>query len=185
MSGEAADVQLVDDRVGERPVDRVVVLPVVPVRVGDDALHGGGEVRAWTRRGVAIVPGGNGDGTTVRIEEHLGGVEPQPARLIDWSVGAIAVYLAGTGLRHARVPVVRRAMSGRIERDDTRRLGRLLAVEQQQVDPRRAFGKDAEVDAAFGGGRAERRACARRDTAGDGHSVVCVVWADFAIRRAW
>ena len=37
--GEAADVHLVDDRLGHRAVERLVALPVVVVQVDDDAAH--------------------------------------------------------------------------------------------------------------------------------------------------
>ena len=53
MTGEPADVHLVDDGARGGPAQRDIPLPVVDARVNDDALHRGRGVGAWPLCGLA------------------------------------------------------------------------------------------------------------------------------------
>ena len=111
MPGEAADVHLVDDRLGEWPAERRVAFPVVPVGIGHDAFHGGSGVRARTRsRRARSYASGHRDGEAVGIEKHLLRIEAQAAFGRERSVSAIGVHLTRRETGHEGVPVVIGAM---------------------------------------------------------------------------
>ena len=163
VPGEAAHVQLVDDRFRERPPQRCVAFPVVTAGIRDHALHRTCDVVAGAARGAAAVVVGHRHRQAVRIEQHLLRIESEPAFRRGCAVGAVRVDLSCGQAGHERMPVVIRAVGSRIERDRLGGLGRLRAVEQQELDQVGVLGEHAEVDAARGRRGAERRALARRD----------------------
>ena len=155
IPGEATNVQLVDDGLGERPAQRPVALPVIAAGVGDDALHRRRGVAARPARGPAVEVRRHGDRQPVRIEQDLVAVEALAPFRLERPVGAVGVDLSGSQAGHHGMPVVVRPMGGRAERNDSRRRGRRLVIEQQQLDERRVLREDAEVDAARHDGGAE------------------------------
>ena len=115
MPGEAADVKLVDDRLGAGPPDRRIAFPVVAGEIRHDALHRGGRVVAGPFRGVPVVGAGHRHGAAVRVEEDLPAVEPEPALWRERAVGTVGVDLSRPEIRHEDVPVVIGAMGSWIE----------------------------------------------------------------------
>ena len=159
VAREAAHVKLVDQRLGERPIERRIALPVVGAGIGDDTLHGGRGVAARPAGGLAIVGVRDGHGEPIRIEEHLVAIEPQATFRCEWPLGPVGVHLAGLQVRHEDVPVVVAAVPHRVERDDPCRLFGIPVSEQQQLDERGALREYAEVDPARTDRGAQR--CAR------------------------
>src|SRR4029453_9596801 len=93
VAGEPSHVQLVNDRPGGRPLKRRVAFPIVGLWIDHHALHGGRGVVALAARSLAAVIFGNDDAASIRIEEHLRGVEPRPAPWIVWTLDAVGVEL--------------------------------------------------------------------------------------------
>ena len=134
MLGEAADVKLVDDRLGEGPSNRRIAFPVVARR--DRRRRSSSRMRCC-RRTASRRPGrrlGDGHGAAVRVEEQILAIEPESAFRRKRSVGAVGVDLPGLEIRNEDVPVVIRAMRFGSSGIDTRRLRGLHVVEQEQVD---------------------------------------------------
>lgn len=75
MLGKAANVQLVDDRLTERPLELNITLPVVVGQVGRDALHRRSGVVAPSGRFRSVVAGADGDRSPVGIEQRLVAIE--------------------------------------------------------------------------------------------------------------
>jgi hypothetical protein len=69
-AGEAAHVQLVDDRVGKRTLERPVAFPVVLGRFDHRPAQRGGDIVASGARRCAAPARGH-DAPRVRVEEHL------------------------------------------------------------------------------------------------------------------
>jgi hypothetical protein len=159
---EPADMQLVDDRVGERSAGRAIVFPVVPVPSGHHALHGGRQVAARPHGRRPIVGARHFHCAPVRIQQQLVAVEPQPAIRRERPYRPEAVELARSDAWHERTPVVIGPVRLGIQGDDVRRLLRVGVVEQEQLDARRISGKHAEVHAAVADGGPEGRTRARR-----------------------
>jgi hypothetical protein len=94
------------------------------------------------------------------LKEDLLRIEPQSAlrrlRPGDPEPGE----LARLEIRDERAPVVVGAMLSGIERDDFRRLGIILVVEQEQLHQRAVLRVEAEVDALRMDGRADWKAFA-------------------------
>ena len=80
VASESADVHLIDDGARGGPAQREVSLPVVRARIDDHALHRRRRVIAFPSRGLAVVVLRNDHAPAVRVQQDLGGVEPQPAR---------------------------------------------------------------------------------------------------------
>ena len=106
MTGEAADVQLVNDRLGVRPLERHIAFPVVAAGIGDDAFHGDRRVVAAPARGSARVGVGHRDRETIRIEQNLLAVESVTTFRLERSVRPIGVDLARPDTRYKDMPVV-------------------------------------------------------------------------------
>jgi hypothetical protein len=157
MSREAAPVELVDHRFDERPLQRPVTFPVVPARVHDDALHRDGVVRARPAGGGAIVTGGNGHGTAVRIEEKLLRSEPESFLGLPRTVRPVGIDLPRFESTDECVPVVIGAVRACIERNGARWCAGAVVVEQQQFDEGRVLRVHAEVDPVRTDGGAEWR----------------------------
>src|SRR5215472_138690 len=68
MPGKAANMQLVDDRLGERPPQRCITLPVISSWVGNDALERRCDIVAWTTRGIPAATRRPGNALPVGIE---------------------------------------------------------------------------------------------------------------------
>ena len=104
---EAAHVQLVDDRLGERPSAAARRLPSRSAPGSATTLFIAlGGVGAGPAPRPAVVGVGNRDGEPVRIEQHLLAVEPQTAFRRERPVGPVAVDLPGLEARHEGMPVV-------------------------------------------------------------------------------
>ncbi len=166
MTREASDVQLVDHGLDQGPPERSIALPVVAVRVGNDAFHGCGAIVAWPCRSPAIVCLGHGYGETIRIEKHLLAIEAKSIGQLIGSVRSVGIHLPGLQRRHKDMPVVVRTVFVGVERNDPRRLPGILIIEQEQLYQCRALGIDAEVDAARANCSAERSAFTRCNDVG-------------------
>src|SRR6201981_213255 len=112
MSGEAADVHLVDYCLHERTLERLVALPVIRTEVGNDALHRGGSVAVC-----ATVCLRNGDGTTIGIEQHPVTIKTQAAPRVERAQDSEAIDLARHDVRNKDVPVVIGTVRARIKRN--------------------------------------------------------------------
>src|SRR5579885_28061 len=144
MPGEAAHVQLVDDRLDERSFQRRIALPIVGTGIRNDAFHCG-------------IAAPNGNRQAVRIEQHLVPIEAQPLLGLERPDRPEAVELARAKPRNKNVPVVVGAMPSRVERDCPRRLRIILVVEQQQFHKGGALRIHAEVHASSPDRRSQRR----------------------------
>ena len=94
MTGEAGDVHLVNNQVLYWPAERLVALPVVVVKVDDDAAHGGRQI---VSRPDGIVPVEKRLGVAwgVWVNEHLIAVEPKPYAVeILWPIDTVGVMSA-------------------------------------------------------------------------------------------
>ena len=145
-----------------------------------------GGVVAGCAGGLAAVALRNGDGAAVRIEQDFVGIEAQAARGVERPVDAIGIDLAGCDAGHEDVPVVIGAVGYGIERDDARRAARRPRDRTAAARSAQRFGEHAEVDAAVGKGRAQRRTSAVprcRTKVGQGASAVgdsCTAFQSFA-----
>ena len=133
MAREPAHVRLVHDCARGRPAQRRVPFPLVRVRVHHHALHRRGGVVTVLGSRSAPVAVRHDHAAPVRVEEHLLGVESQPARRVGRTLHAIAVDLAGAQARHEHVPVVVRAVDGGIDADCPGGPRVVDAVEEQQL----------------------------------------------------
>ena len=79
VSREAAHVHLVDNCARRRLAQWRVSLPIVCLRIDDHAFHCRGRIVAWLAGCLTVIGLGHNDRSAVRIEQHLGGVEPQAA----------------------------------------------------------------------------------------------------------
>ena len=77
MPGEARDMQLVDDQVLCRTVERLVALPVIIVNVDDDAAHRGRQI-VGRPNGVVSIEERIGGAQRVWVNQDLVAAEPEP-----------------------------------------------------------------------------------------------------------
>ena len=166
---EALDVQLVDDGLVPRGLERPVALPV-EAGVDDDAAGHRDRVVGLVRHLAPVRPGrpvregvrglpahAAVDRLGVGIEQQLGGVEAVSALGCVGAVHAQAVALARADAGEVAVPVEGRPL---------RQLDALFAVvvvEQAELDPLRMLGEDREVRAAAVPSRTQRERTARPD----------------------
>ena len=92
----------------------------------------------------------------VGVEQYFVCIKAQTVARIDRSVGAIGIYLAGLQPRHQDVPVMEGVVGFGVELDDTRGLGIIHIIEQQQLNAGAAAGVYAEIYALGRKGGAER-----------------------------
>ena len=158
--GEALDVQLVDDRVRPRRVGAAVIAPWK--RLVDDhaARHRRRGIDAADAQVVAAeaipeqraaVAEAAGDGTSVRIEQQLGGVVTQPLMGRVAPVNSESIALTGPDVGDVSVPDEVGPLDERMGGE----LGPSL-VEEHEVDRLRALREDREVGARSVPGCAER-----------------------------
>jgi hypothetical protein len=146
--GEAADVELVDDRLVQRPGERPVALPVVGAEVDDRCAERGRHVVAL-RAGCASVPERGLDVAGVRIEQDLLRIEVEGRA--EGAGGAKRIPGAGGDARNERVPEVKVAL----EWDDLGRLRIRRLREQQQIHRVGVLGEHGEVHTAVDDVRAD------------------------------
>src|SRR6516165_2232716 len=106
MSGEPADMQLVDDSLCKGPSWRCVTLPIVVARVDHYAPERGGGVVARIASRLPAATRRPGNAFPVRVEQHLVVVETQPPSGIERSGHTVAVKLACGDAGHKDVPIV-------------------------------------------------------------------------------
>ena len=155
VAGEPADVHLVDDGARGGPAQREVALPVVRARIDDHALHRRRGVVALPSRGLAVVVLRDDHAPAVRVEQDLGGIEPQPARGVRRPLDPVAVDLSRRAPGHEHVPVVVGPVRRRVDPDHAGRGGVVLPVEEQEFDARGGPREQAEVDAPLDDGGAQ------------------------------
>lgn len=78
------------------------------------------------------------------VEENFGGVESHAARWVPWPLGAIAIELTCRYAGDKHMPVVLRAIGGRIDADCARCLG-VIDVLEAQLNPCRMLRVDTGV----------------------------------------
>lgn len=111
MGGEPFDMQLVDDGLTHRAVERAIALPVVEVKVGDNTLER--PCPAMLAGGLTLLaPIGrrHRHPQAVGIEQELLRVTPQACCGLVGTVHPVAIELPGSKPRHPPVPVVTGAM---------------------------------------------------------------------------
>src|SRR5215469_595430 len=101
MPSEAANVQFIDYSFHEWALKRLVTLPVVGARVGNDTFH---------RRGYTVALPAvclrHGDSPAVRIKQNLVAIEAQAQFGLERTDGSIAIELARHQAGNKDVPVV-------------------------------------------------------------------------------
>src|SRR5271166_990170 len=132
MPREAADMELVYYGLGKWSPKRQIALPIVSMRIDDNAFHGRGAVITGQRRSPALVCIRHRDSETVRVEKHLIGIEPQSTVRRKGSMCPIRIHLAYLQARHKGMPVMIRAVLRSIERDDLRWLHGIFVLEEKQ-----------------------------------------------------
>ena len=150
----------------ERP-SGAVALPVVGARMRGESGHRDRVAGRAAVRGGAI-PVRDGDAGAVRVEQHLGGVEAEPAPGCRRPADPVAVELAGCDAANQGMPVRPGPVGRGRQREHVARRQVLGRVEQQEVDGRRPLRVDAEVDAAGRPGGPERVRPARAEDADRG-----------------
>ena len=110
MTGEAAHMHFVDDRLRRRPVKRRVAFPIVRTRLDHHTFHGRRAIVAFLPSRFATVILRNNGGASIWIEEDFGRIESHSTRRIVGPLSSIAVYLPCSHARHKYVPVVIRAV---------------------------------------------------------------------------
>ena len=147
MSGEAADVHLVDDQVLHRPAERLVALPVIVVNVDDDAAHGGREVVDWPYGIIALeeclgIPQGVG------VDQYLIAVEAKSVAVeILWTINAVGVMSARSQAPDINMPEKEGLVGGGLELDDLHGLEGILPLKEKQLDASGVAGEDREIHA--------------------------------------
>ena len=117
MPGEAADVKLVDDGLGDRAAERRDRLPS---RNGRDRRRRSSSLTATLSPGrsrIAVVRVGNRDGEPVRIESSFSASNRSPRSGVERPVSAVGIDLARPEFRDKDVPVVIRAVDCTVQRD--------------------------------------------------------------------
>ncbi len=137
-----------------------VAFPIVGGRIRHHALHRRGGVVAGLGGGCAAVFRRHHHAAAIGIQQHLGRIEPHPARRIGRPMHAIAIELARLHSRHECVPVVIGPVDVRIQFDGPAGPGVVRPVEEQQFHARGGAREQAEVRAAAAEGGAERMAAA-------------------------
>src|SRR5260370_11977482 len=160
MAREAAHVHLVNDGLRSRPAKRSIAFPIVRLRIDEDALHRRGGVVTFQAGGLAAVLLWNGDGASVRIQQHLGGIKPHATRRIEGSLDAVAIELPRLHLRHEEMPIMIGPVSRGVDRNHARRPHVVFPIEEHQLHTGGASREDAEIDAAGYNCGAERGALA-------------------------
>ena len=174
MTGEAADMELVDDG------------PVEPARLDAreprrHVRHEGPQRRVPGLGGIggpAAVPGRVAHGARPRVEQVLARIEA-PAGLLGVLRTVHPPRVAGARGQafDEHVPEVEGSVRLGGERDHLERLGRVRRLEQQQLDARGVAAVDAEVDPAVA------RAGARRE-ARSGAGCVVAPWPTVSRARS-
>src|SRR6266542_3712367 len=118
------------------------------------------------RGGPAVVSLWDRYGETVRIEEHLLGVEPRSTIGCEGPVGPVGIHLARLEVWHKDMPVVIGAVLIGFERDNPCGLDGIRVIEQKQFHQDRTLREHAEVDAAGADRRAKRSTRTRCDDRG-------------------
>src|SRR6516165_659430 len=103
----------------------------------------------------------DGDGPSVRIEQHPVAIEAQAQLRLEWSYCPESVYLTRHQVRNEDMPVVIRAVPAGIQSDCPCRFRVFLAVEQQQLHYLSILRVNAEINAAGLKGRTQGRTHAR------------------------
>ena len=160
MPGEAADMHLVDDRLGERPAQGCITLPVIAARVDHHAPQRQGHVVSRASSSLPAATRRPGYAFPVRVEQHFRRVEAQPSLGIKRSGNTIGIDLTRGDARHEDVPIMVCSVRPRVEIDHSRRLRSIRAVEQQQLRARAVLGEDAEIGTVGDERRAERETLA-------------------------
>src|SRR4051794_29451524 len=115
MTCEAAEVHLVNDRLGKRSPERDIALPIISSRVRDDAFQRRRHVIAGLASCVSITDLRPGDAPSIWIEQHLLRIEPEPSCRVERPCHAISIDLSRSDARHEHVPVMVCAVLPRIE----------------------------------------------------------------------
>src|SRR3954449_2546421 len=115
MTCEAADVHLVNDRLGKRSAERRITLPIISSRVRDDAFQRRRHVIAGLASCVPIADLRPGDALGIWIEQHLLRIEPEPSSRVERPCHAIPIDLSRSDARHEYVPVMVCTVHPRVE----------------------------------------------------------------------
>ena len=143
---EAANVHLVDDRLGERALKMAIATPIEVV-VDHDALGRASDaVVAWQESARQC--------SRVRIDQSRVGDEALSIFRIEWPVGLEVVELPGSEPGDEHAPNVAPAVARRFEFDDPVRFEIVDAIVQQHAHRRRRAAKDDELDPAIAQHRA-------------------------------
>src|SRR6516164_3349697 len=106
MPGEPADMHLVNDRLGKRPTEGYVALPIITARVDDDAHQRRSSVVPRTSRGLSAAACGPGNALPVRVEQWLAGVVAECTLGIERSDATVGVDMACGDVCHECVSIM-------------------------------------------------------------------------------
>ena len=128
MAGESTDVHLVNDGARGGPAQREVAFPVVCARIDDHAFHCRRRVVARLFRGFAVVVTRDHSPPPIRVDQDLGGIEPQTPLGGPRPLDPVAIDLSRRYFWHEHVPVVVGPVRHWIDRDHAGRTGVVLPV---------------------------------------------------------
>jgi hypothetical protein len=94
MPGEAADMYLVNNRLGKGPTKWGIKLPVVRPRVDDNAPECRGSIVASAPRRLPVANGRSSNAFPVGVAKHLFWIETEPMLGIKGSSHPISIELA-------------------------------------------------------------------------------------------
>ena len=134
MAREAFHVQFINDGARGRSLQCGVALPVVGMRIHDNALHRRSEVLPFRAGGLAAVVFGRDNTFAIGIEKRLFRVETETIGGIERPINSIGVELARGYARNKDVPVVGGAIRDGIEGNDARGPRVVFLIEKEQID---------------------------------------------------
>src|SRR6516164_195500 len=114
MRCESFDVQLVNDRMDWRPVNRRVAFPVIQAGIYYYALHRGGSVISFLLRCFTRVAVRDNHAPTIWVEQNFRRIKSQAAGRIVRPIGPKSVKLTGLHARDKGAPVMVGAVDYRI-----------------------------------------------------------------------
>src|SRR5271170_8441 len=152
MAGKTSNVHFIDDRLSEKTVDRLVFLPIKEREICYDTLHRSRSIITGdTGCGPAVIVS-NRNSFAVRIDQDFLRIEALTGCRITRAVSPIPIQLARFDSGKKNMPVVRGAISNRIEGDGLGGNTIVSVVEEDQLHTASACREDAEIRSVRGNG---------------------------------
>ena len=136
VASEPAHMHFINDGSRRGFVERCVSLPVISMRICDDAFNRHRGVIAFRPSCVATVILWNNHAAPVRIKEDFGRVETHSTSRIESSHSSITVDLSCFHPRYENVPIVISPVDRGIDREHTLGASVINAIKKKEFDPR-------------------------------------------------